>query len=94
MTYEAIAKAVEKLHQMFDRTDVEVEWKKLQEKFEEARYNPGDIRPFADCILSVLLAARNQGFGAETVLKELDKLAGEYLQKRWKRMPDGTYRAV
>jgi hypothetical protein len=89
-----IDESVEKLHSVFDRTDLDVEWKKIQEKIEEARYNPGDAKPFADCIFSLLLAARSRGFAPEAVFRELAKVAERSLQTRWKKMPDGTYRAT
>lgn len=90
-----LAQSVEKLHKTFERTDLDVEWKKIQHKFEEAKYNPGDVKPLADCIFSILLAARSGGHSVDAVLKELEKVAKDNLsRRRWKKMPDGTYQAV
>lgn len=89
-----LQESVDKLHETFDRTDIDVEWKKIQQKLEEAKYNPGDVRPLADCIFSVLLAARTSGFSVDAVFAELEKLAEENLSRRWKRMEDGTYQSV
>ena len=91
---ETIEKSLSVLHDTFDRADIEIEWKKIQKKMEEARYNPGDVKPLADCIYSVLLAARSLGFPARVVLQELEKVAAENLSRRWKKMPDGTYQAI
>jgi len=94
MTEDVLQQAVEKLHAMFDRSDVEIELKKIQRKMEEAKYNPGDVKPFADCILAILLAARSEGFSVADVMQELHRTASAGLSKRWKRMPDGTYQAI
>lgn len=94
MSEAMLSQSVEKLHETFDRTDLEVEWKKIQQKIEEARYNPGAVRPLADCIFSLLLAARSRGYRVDAVMRELETLAEENLHRRWKKMPDGTYRAV
>jgi len=67
---------------------------KIQEKLEEARYNPGDVRPLADCMFSILLAARNRGYSVTAVFEELGKVAEDSMRRRWKKMPDGTYRAI
>lgn len=91
---ETIEKSLSVLHDIFDRADMEVEWKKIQRKMEEAKYNPGDVRPLADCIYSLLLGARSLGFTAHVVLRELEKVAAENLSRRWKKMPDGTYQAI
>ena len=91
---DALSMSVEKLHETFDRSDLEVEWKKIQHKIEEAKYNPGDVKPLADCIFSILLAARSRGHSVEAVLKELNKVAKDSLNRRWKKMPDGTYQAI
>ena len=91
--YENIQKCVDKLHGVFDRTDLEIEFKKLEHKFEEARYNPGAIRPLADCILSILLAARSRGFSVTDMLNELDRVSCENIARNWKKMEDGTYQA-
>jgi len=88
-----LQEAVDKLHSVFDRTDIEVEWRKISQKMEEARYNPGDVRPFADSIFSLLLAAKNGGFNVDVVFSELGKIAERIKQKRWKKMEDGTYQS-
>lgn len=89
-----IQQSVDKLHSIFDRTDIEIEWKKMSQKIEEARYNPGDVKPLADCIFSLLLAAKNRGYSVDAVFNELNKVAEQNLKKEWKKMPDGTYQAV
>ena len=90
---KALEESIEKLHDLFDSTDLETEAKKIQQKMEAARYNPGAVRPLADCIFSILLAARSQGFGPEVVLTEVQRLAEEVLNRQWKKMPDGTYQS-
>lgn len=85
--------SVEKLHQTFERSDLEIECRKIQKKLEEAKYDPGSLRPLVDCIFSLFIAARSRGYNAEAVLKELEKVASESLSKRWKKMPDGTYQS-
>lgn len=90
---DRLQQSVDKLHGVFERTDLEIEWKKIQQKMQEARYNPGDVRPLADCIFSVLLAAKGHGFSVDSVLRELGKVADENLHRRWKRMEDGTYQS-
>ena len=94
MDIDLIEACVEQLHDTFDRTDLDAEWVKMQNKVEEARYNPGDVRPLADCILSLLLAARSRGHKAGVVLEALSKVSGENLDRQWKKMPDGTYQAI
>jgi len=94
MGEEHLRDAVEKLHATFERTDLDVEGKKIRHKLEEARYNPGDVKPFADCIISILLAARSSGFNVEAVLAEANRVAADILGKRWKKMADGTYQSV
>jgi len=91
---EVVDQAVERLHEAFERTDLDIEGRKIQCKIEEAKYNPGDIQPLVDCIFAVLLAARSQGFRADAVMKGLEKTARESLDKHWKKMPDGTYQAL
>ena len=91
---DTLSMSVEKLHETFDRSDLDVEWKKIQHKIEEAKYNPGDVKPLADCIFSILLAARSRGHSVEAVLTELNKVAKDSLNRRWKKMPDGTYQAI
>ena len=91
---EIVQQSIERLHEIFDRTDLEIEGRKIQQKLEEAKFNPGDVEPFADCLFSVLLAARSNGFSVEAVMKELDKVAQDSLNSRWKKMEDGTYQAV
>jgi hypothetical protein len=94
MDIAVIESSVEKLHEVFDRTDLEIEWKKVQQKMEEVRYNPGDVYPIADCVFSLLLAARSNGHKAGTVLEALSAISARNLDKRWKQMPDGTYQAI
>lgn len=91
---EIVQQSIERLHEVFDRSDLEIEWKKIRQKMAEARYNPGDVRPLADCIFSILLAARSRGATVDEVFRELHKVAQENLDCRWKKMPDGTYQAV
>ena len=91
---EIVQKSVDKLHDTFDHTDLDAEWKKIQQKFEEAKYNPGDVTPLVDCIFSMLLAARSRGFSVKTVMQELEKVAERNLHRKWKKMPDGTYKGV
>ncbi|MBT3191792.1 MAG: hypothetical protein HN341_04490 [Verrucomicrobia bacterium] len=91
---ETIEACVEKLHDTFDRTDLDIEWTKIKQKAKEARYNPGDVRPLADCILSILLAARSEGHKAGTVLDALSRMSAMNIEKEWKKMPDGTYQAI
>ncbi len=92
--FEQLQESIDKLHSTFERSDLEVEWRKIQQKIEEARYNPGDVRPLADCIYSLLLAAKSRGFSAGAVLKELDRVAVDNLSREWKKMPDGTYQSL
>jgi hypothetical protein len=91
---EAVEKCVEMMHSTFDRTDLDIEWKKIEEKLEEARYSPGDIRPLVDCIFAILLAARNMGYSTDAVFEKLESVAAEYVQRDWKKMPDGTYHVI
>jgi hypothetical protein len=94
MSEDILHASVERLHETFDRTDLDVEWRKIQSKIEEARYNPGDIRPLVDCIFSLMLAARSRGYSVDAVMRDLRALAEANLHRRWKKMPDGTYQAV
>jgi len=89
-----LQEAVDKLHSTFDRTDLDVECRKIQQKMEEARYNPGDAKPFADSIFSLLLAAKNGGFNVDAIFSELERVAERMKQKRWKKMEDGTYKSL
>jgi len=91
---ETIQRSVDKLHEVFERSDLEIECRKIQQKIEEARFNPGDVRPLADCVYSLLLAARSRGFSVKAVLDSLEAVSRENLERRWKRMEDGTYQAV
>lgn len=91
---DLIQRSVDKLHDTFDRTDLDVEWKKIENKLKEAKYNPGDVRPLADCIFSIMLAAKGLGFSVDAVMKELKKVAEDNLNKKWKKMPDGTYQSM
>jgi hypothetical protein len=94
MDISVVEDCVEKLHDVFDRSDLDIEWKKMQQKIEEARCNPGDVRPLADCIFSILLAARSQGHKAGSVLDALSRISEKNIEKKWKKMPDGTYQAI
>jgi hypothetical protein len=94
MNIEIIEECIEKLHDTFERTDLEMEGRKIQQKLEEARYNPGAVNPLADCILSLLMAARSRGYKAGAVMEALTNIAKENINKDWKKMPDGTYRAI
>lgn len=94
MDIELLESSVAKLHAVFDQTDIEVEWKKIEQKLNEARYSPGDVRPLADGVFSLLLAARSEGYSVKAVLDELEKVAQANLEHRWKRMEDGTYQHV
>ena len=91
--YEAIQKSVDQLHEIFERTDLEIETRKLQKKIEEARYDPGNVRPLADCIFSILLAARSRGFSVKQVMESLEEVSRDNLNKQWKKMEDGTYQS-
>ncbi len=94
MNVEVLEASVEKLHETFERTDIEMEWKKIEQKLNEAKYTPGDVGPLADSIFSLLLAARSEGFGVKAVLAELEKVAEANLDRRWKKMEDGTYQHI
>jgi len=91
---ETIQRSIDNLHEVFDRSDLEVEYRKIRRKIEEARFNPGDVRPLADCVYSLLLAARSRGFSVKAVMDSLEAVSRENLDRRWKRMEDGTYQAV
>lgn len=91
---DVVQQSVDKLHDVFEKCDLEAEWKKIQKKIEEARYNPGDIKPLADCMFSILLAARSRGFSVKAMMQELEKVAEANLKSSWKKMPDGTYQAM
>ena len=91
--YDMIQQGVDKLHETFDRTDLEVVGRKIEQKLKEARYNPGDIQPLADCMFSLLLAARSQGYSATAVFEALEQVAEKSLKANWKKMEDGTYQA-
>ncbi len=94
MDVELLSRGVDKLHETFDRSDLDIEWKKIEQKLREAHYSPGDPRPLADAIFSLLLAARSAGFKVKTVMAELEKVATASLEGRWKKMADGTYQHV
>lgn len=94
MDEKTLAESIEKLHELFDRTDLEVERKKINEKMEEARYSPGDLRPLVDCIFSLFLAARSAGYSVPAVLAKLDEVAADNLAHRWRKLGDGTYTAT
>jgi hypothetical protein len=90
---DAVQKSVEKLREVFGHPGLDDERKKLEQKIGQAKYSPGSVRVWADCVLAILLAARSQGFQPQAVLDELEKLAKESLSKKWKKMPDGTFQA-
>ena len=69
---QTLNESIEELHGIFESTDLEVEWKKIQQKMEDARCNPGAIRPLADCMFSILLAARSRGYTPDMVMAELE----------------------
>ena len=94
MDIDVLEASVEKLHEVFERTDIEVEWKKIEQKLNEAKYSPGSVRPLADSVFSILLAARSEGFSVKAVLAELEKVAKANLERRWKLMEDGTYQHI
>lgn len=90
---KVLQESVDRLHELFERSDLEIECRKIQKKLEEAKYDPGSLRPLVDCIFSLFLAARSRGYNSESVLNELEKVAAESLSRRWKKMPDGTYQS-
>lgn len=90
---EAVRKCVDELHGIFNETDIDAEKKKIVAKLEEAKYNPGSVRPVADCMIALLLIARSRGYGVDSVFKELERVAEENTGRDWKKMPDGTYQA-
>jgi hypothetical protein len=94
MDIDQLDASVEKLHEVFECTDITMEWKKVEQKLNEAKYSPGNVRPLADSIFSLLLAARSEGYWVKAVLAELDKVAADNLAHRWKQMEDGTYQHV
>lgn len=90
----SIQKCVDELHEYLQHPDLEVETKKIMQKLREAKYNPGSLKPLADCMLAILLAARSQGYSTDDLFNELMKVAKEISGKKWKKMPDGTYRVI
>lgn len=90
---KVLQESVERLHEIFERSDLEIECRKIQKKLEEAKYDQGSLRPLVDCIFSLFIAARSRGYNPESVLNELEKVAVETLGKHWKKMPDGTYQS-
>ena len=94
MNIDKIEECIEKLHDTFDRSDLEVECIKMQHKLDEARYNPGAVKPLADCIFSLLMAARSRGYKANAVFEVLTTISEENINKKWKKMPDGTHQAI
>ena len=90
---KVLDESVEKLNGIFERTDLAIERKKIEQKLEEARYDSGSVRPLADCIFSLFLAAKNRGYDVKSVLAELESVAQQNLEKSWKKMPDGTYQS-
>jgi hypothetical protein len=90
---EVIQKSVDALYEAFGHPGLQDERKKILSKLQEAEYNLGNIRALADCIVAVLLAAKNQGFTVQMVLDELERVCRDSLGRKWKRMPDGTFQA-
>lgn len=90
--YEAIQKSVDRFYELCDHPGLDIETVKIRQKLEEARYNPGAVRPLADCIYSILVAARSQGVDTGAVMKELERVADDNMKRKWKKMPDGTHR--
>ena len=72
---------------------LEIEAKKINQKLKEAKYNPGDVTPLADCMLALMLAAKNQGYSVKALFQKFNHVAEEIGSKHWKKMPDGTYHA-
>jgi len=91
---DTVQRSVDKLHKIFDNTGLQMEWRKIEHKLEEARYNPGDVTPLADCVFSILLAAKSLGFSVNSVMDALETVAKKNLKRAWKKMPDGTYQAI
>ena len=50
-----LQESVDKLHELFERSDLEIECRKIQKKLEEAKYDPGSLRPLVDCIFLFFL---------------------------------------
>ncbi len=94
MDTEMLQEAVEKLHATFESTSLDVEARKIAQKLEEARFNSGAVKPLADCIFSLLLAARSRGYDVDAVFASLDGIARHALTSHWKKMPDGTYQSI
>ena len=91
---DSIQQTIDSLYEHLNHPDLEVETKKIMQKLREAKYNKGDVIPFADCILAIFLAAKNAGFSVQSVCSEVNKLAEKIKGRTWKRMPDGTYQSV
>ena len=66
----------------------------INQNLREAKYNQGDLKPLADCVLARLLAAKDRGYSAHALFDSVEHVAEEIKQRNWKRMPDGTYQAV
>ena len=94
MDLQRLQKTIDDLHEKLEHPDLEIETRKIHQKLREARYNPGDTHPLADCMLAILLAARDQGFSVQTMFDALDRVAKDIGSKQWKKMPDGTYRSI
>ena len=92
--YDELQKTVDALHEKLEEPTLEIETKKINQKLRAAKFNPGDVEPLADCMLAILLAARSEGHSVKSVFERLRTLADEIGRKRWKKMPDGTYRAL
>ena len=91
---DSIQECVDELHEYLQHPDLEIETRKINQKLREAKYNPGSLKPLADCMLAILLAARSGGYPVKAVFEELMKVAKDIRGKKWKKMPDGTYRII
>lgn len=88
-----IAATIEELHEKLGHPDIDAEARKIAKKLIEARYNPGDATPLADCIVAILVAGRNQGFSPATMMQAVRNVCEKLSSREWKRMADGTWQA-
>jgi len=91
---DAIQEVIDELHAYLQQPDLDIETKKIYQKLREAKYDKGNVMPLADCMLAILLAAKSEGFSVKTVFEAPQKVAKDIRGKKWKKMPDGTYRAI